>query len=134
MGPIVRHAAPKDANNECPVKCARAAAAVLDAPALKAAIHEIRRLVCEHFHLAEMRDPELTVRTNRRAYVLPRQLAMYIVRQLTGASLEEIGHEFGNRHHTTVLYSINKIKGMRRSDNALSRAITRLVEAVVARA
>ena len=52
-----------------------------------AAIQAIRRLVCEHFYLREMRDPELTVRTNRRAYVLPRQIAMYIARRLTGASL-----------------------------------------------
>jgi hypothetical protein len=81
---------------------------VLDAPALKEAIQAIRRLVCEHFFLREMRDPELTLRTNRRAYVLPRQIAMYIARQLTGASLEEIGREFGGRHHTTVLHSVNK--------------------------
>ena len=82
--------------------------------------------------LREMRDPELTVRTHRRAYVLPRQLAMYISRQITGASLEEIGREFGNRHHTTVLHSINKIETMRRSDEALNRTITRLVGADVA--
>ena len=87
----------------------------------------------EHFYLREMRDPELTVRTKRRAYVLPRQLAMYIVKQLTGASLEEIGREFGGRHHTTVLHSINKVEAMRRTDEALNRAITRLVNAVVAR-
>jgi hypothetical protein len=40
---------------------------VLDPPALKAAIQTIRRLVSEHFYLREMRDPELTARTNRRA-------------------------------------------------------------------
>jgi chromosomal replication initiator protein len=87
--------------------------------------------VCEHFYLREMRDPELTVRTNRRAYVLPRQIAMYIARQLTGASLQEIGREFGDRHHTTVLHAINKVDEMCRSDKALDRAITRLMEACV---
>ena len=130
LGPIVRHAAPKDVNNECTERCARAAEMILDPPALKEAIQSIRRLVCEHFHLAEMHDPELTVRTNRRAYVLPRQLAMYIVRQLTRASLEEIGREFGGRHHTTVPHSINKIEAMRRTDEALNRTITRLMGAV----
>ena len=90
-------------------------------PALKEAIQAIRRLVSEHFYLCEMRDPELTVRTNRRAYALPRQIAMYIARQLTGASLQEIGREFGGRHHTTVLHAINKIEGMRHSDEALNR-------------
>ena len=88
--------------------------------------------MCEQFYLREMRDPELTVRTNRRAYVLPRQIAMYIARQLTGASLQEIGKLFGGRHHTTVQHAINKIDAMRRTDETLNRTITRLVGAVVA--
>ena len=88
--------------------------------------------MCDHFYMREMRDPELTVRIKRRAYVLPRQLAMYIVRQLTGATLEEIGREFGDRHHTTVLHSIDKIEAMRRSDEALNRTIRRLMDAFVA--
>ena len=71
------------------------------------------------------------MRTNRRAYVLPRQIAMYIARQVTGASLEEIGREFGGRHHATVLHSIKKVEAMRRTDEALNRTITRLVDAVV---
>jgi len=48
-------------------------------------------------------------------------------RQLTGASLQEIGHQFGGRHHTTVLHSIRKIDAMRRSDGALDYAIRRLI-------
>jgi Bacterial dnaA protein helix-turn-helix len=94
---------------------------------------ERTEMVSEHFYLREMRDPELTVRTNRCAYVFPRQLAMYIARQLTGASLEEIGREFGGRHYSTVLCSINKIEAMRRSDDALNCTITRMVGAVVSR-
>ena len=69
-------------------------------------------------------------RTDRRAYVLPRQLAMYIVRQLTSASLEEICREFGGRHHSTVLHSIRKIEGMRKSDEALNSFIMQLLGAV----
>ena len=72
------------------------------------------------------------MRTNRRAYVLPRQIAMYIARQLTGASLQEIGREFGDRHHTTVLHAINKIGEMRRTNEALNSTIARLMSAVVA--
>ena len=52
-----------------------------------------------------------------------RQIAMYIARQLTGATLEEIGREFGGRHHTTVLHSIEKVQAMRRSDSTLDCAI-----------
>ena len=77
-----------------------------------------------------MRDPELTMRTNRRAYVLPCQLAMYIARQLTGASLEEIGREFGGRHHSTALHALRKIEEMRRSYKALNLAITQLMDAI----
>ena len=132
LGPGVGNAAPKDANYECPETCARAAEVVLDPPALKAAIQAIRRLVCEHFHMREMRDPELQVRTNRRAYFLPLQIAMYIARQVTAASLEEIGKLFGGKHHTTVLHSINKIEAIRRSDGALNRTITRLMYAFIA--
>jgi len=54
---------------------------------------------------------------------------MYIARQLTGASLQEIGREFGARHHTTLLHFINRIEAMRRSDKGLNSTITRLVDA-----
>jgi len=56
---------------------------------------------------------------------------MYIARQLTGASLQEIGREFGGRHYNTVLHSINKIDAMRRRDRTLDWTITRLTEACV---
>ena len=52
------------------------------------------------------RDPELTVRTNRRAYLVSRQVVFYIVRQLTGVTLEEIAREFCGRHHSTVLHCV----------------------------
>jgi chromosomal replication initiator protein len=55
---------------------------------------------------------------------------MYIVKQLTTASLPEIGRQFGGKHHTTVLHSINKIEEMRRSDKDLNRVITRLMDAL----
>jgi chromosomal replication initiation ATPase DnaA len=133
LGPVVKKAEPKDANNEYRETCARPTL-IPDPQPLKEAIQLIRRHVCEHFYMRELRDPELTVRTNRRAYVLPRQIAMYIVRQLTGASLDEMGRQIGGRHHTTVLHSINKIEASRRTDEALNRTITQLMDAVVAQA
>ena len=65
-----------------------------------------------------------------RAIAFPRQVAMYIVKQLTTASLPEIGRQFGGKHHTTVLHSINKIEELRRSDKDLNRTITRLIDAL----
>jgi Bacterial dnaA protein helix-turn-helix len=128
LGPVTRRGTPTGPDSESAEGRSHPARVVLDPPALKAAIQSIRRQVCEHFHLREMRDPELTVRSNRRAYVLPRQVAMYVARQLTAASLQEIGREFGNRHHATVLHSIGKIEEMHCSDKALKRTIMRLME------
>src|SRR5262249_50708911 len=126
LGPIVRNGAATNAGSDSTERRTPAAAVVLDLPALKGTIRAIRRRVCEQFYMREMRNPELTVRTNRRVYVLPRQIAMYLARQLTGASLQEIGREFGGRHHTTVLHAVDRIEGMRRSDRALDCAIRRL--------
>ncbi len=87
----------------------------------------IQKRVSEHFKL---REQDLKVRSNTRAIAFPRQVAMYIVKQLTTASLPEIGRQFGGKHHTTVLHSIDKIEEMRRSDKHLNRAITRLMDAL----
>jgi chromosomal replication initiator protein len=87
----------------------------------------IQKRVSEHFNL---READLKVRSNTRAIAFPRQVAMYIVKQLTTASLPEIGRQFGGKHHTTVLHSINKIEELRRSDKELNRTITRLMDAL----
>src|SRR6266851_1938679 len=87
----------------------------------------IQKRVSEHFNL---REQDLKVRSNTRAIAFPRQVAMYIVKQLTTASLPEIGRQFGGKHHTTVLHSIDKIEEMRRSDKDLNRVITRLMDAL----
>jgi len=87
----------------------------------------IQKRVSEHFNL---REQDLKMRSNTRAIAFPRQVAMYIVKQLTTASLPEIGRQFGGKHHTTVLHSINKIEELRRSDKELNRTITRLMDAL----
>jgi len=133
LASVVRNAATTGPHSEPHEAGSHPANVVLDPAASHEVIQLIRQHVCEHFYMREMRDPDLTVRTNRRAYVLPRQIAMYIARQLTGAPLHEIGREFGGRHHTTVLHSINRIERMRRSNEALKRMITRLMDRVVAR-
>ncbi|MBZ5538993.1 MAG: chromosomal replication initiator protein DnaA [Acidobacteriia bacterium] len=88
-------------------------------------IEVIQKRVCEHYNL---RDQDLKVRSNTRAIAFPRQVAMYLVKQLTTASLPEIGRQFGGKHHTTVLHSINKIEEQRKSDKDLNRTITRLLD------
>jgi chromosomal replication initiator protein len=93
----------------------------------RVSIDLIQKRVSEHFNL---REQDLKVRSNTRAIAFPRQVAMYIVKQLTTASLPEIGRQFGGKHHTTVLHSIDKIEEMRRSDKHLNRTITRLMDAL----
>ena len=53
-----------------------------------------------------MRVAELKQKNNSRQIVVPRQIAMYLAKQLTEASLPEIGRQFGGKHHTTVMHSI----------------------------
>jgi chromosomal replication initiator protein len=69
------------------------------------------------------------MRSNSKAIAFPRQIAMYLVKQLTSASLPEIGRQFGGKHHTTVLHSIHKIDTLRRSDKDLNRTINKLMDA-----
>ncbi len=90
-------------------------------------IKRIQERVSEHFNLDAT---DIKARSNSRAIVFPRQVAMYIVKQLTKASLPEIGRQFGGKHSTTVLHSISKIEEMRRSDKDLNRLITRLMGAL----
>jgi chromosomal replication initiator protein len=94
----------------------------------KVTIELIQKRVVEQFGL---RDQDLKVRSNSKAIAFPRQIAMYIVKQLTSASLPEIGRQFGGKHHTTVLHSINKIETLRRTDKDLNRTISRLLDTLV---
>ena len=75
-----------------------------------------------------LREQDLKVRSNTKAIAFPRQIAMYLVKQLTSASLPEIGRQFGGKHHTTVLHSIHKIDSLRRSDKDLNRTINKLMD------
>jgi chromosomal replication initiator protein len=90
-------------------------------------IELIQKRVGEQYGL---RDSDLKVRSNSKAIAFPRQVAMYLVKQLTAASLPEIGRQFGGKHHTTVLHSINKIETQRRTDKELNRTISRLMDAL----
>ncbi len=90
-------------------------------------IEVIQKRVSEHYGL---REQDLKIRSNTRAIAFPRQVAMYLVKQLTTASLPEIGRQFGGKHHTTVLHSVNKIEEQRKNDKELNRTITRLLDAL----
>jgi len=66
-------------------------------------VAEIQAVVCERFGLTLL---DLTSQRNGRTYAQPRQLAMYLARELTQASLPSIGKLFGDRDHSTVIHAI----------------------------
>ena len=70
----------------------------------------------------------LKEKSNRKEIVLPRQVAMFLVKELTQASLPEIGRAFGGKHHTTVIHSINKIQAQRAVDPDLNKLINSLID------
>ena len=74
--------------------------------------------------------PDLKLRGSSKSIVFPRQVAMYLVKQLTLASLPKIGREFGGKHHTTVLSAIKKIEARRRIDVDLDQTISRLSDSL----
>ena len=98
---------------------------LIDTAEKKVSIDQIQRRVGEHFGL---RGQDLKVRSNSKAIAFPRQIAMYMVKQLTSASLPEIGRQFGGKHHTTVLHSIHKIETLRHTDKELNKTINRLLD------
>jgi chromosomal replication initiator protein len=97
----------------------------IDSQARKVSIEAIQKAVAEQFGL---RLPEIKAKNNSRSVVVPRQIAMYLAKQMTEASLPEIGRQFGGKHHTTVMHSISKIDEQRRSDKDLNRTINKLTE------
>jgi chromosomal replication initiator protein len=102
---------------------------VTDPQELERIIETVRRRVGDCFQMAKLRDPDLKARSHRQVFAFPRQLAMYITRQATGASLQEIGRQFGVRHHTTVLHSINKVAEKLQFDRPLfDRPLNRIVK------
>jgi chromosomal replication initiator protein len=97
----------------------------IDSQARKITIESIQKMVAEQFGL---RLVEIKAKDNSRAIVYPRQIAMYLAKHMTEASLPEIGRQFGGKHHTTVLHSVEKIEEVRKNDKDLNRLLNKLTE------
>lgn len=89
----------------------------------KVTIDEIQRSVAEYYNL---RLAEMLSQRRSRVIARPRQVAMYLSKQLTSRSLPEIGRRFGGRDHTTVMHAVRKIEDLCKSDSQLDEEITRL--------
>ncbi len=90
-------------------------------------IRMIQEEVAKHF---EMRTDAFKAKTRTRAVAFPRQVAMYLARELTDASLPKIGEEFGGRDHTTVIHACSKISQDRASDPQLAQTLDLLAERI----
>jgi chromosomal replication initiator protein len=85
----------------------------------------IQKTVAEKFSI-KMAD--LKAKNNAKAVAFPRQIAMYLAKALTSASLPEIGKGFGGKHHSTVIHSVRKIEAERKKDPEFDRLINSLIQ------
>ncbi|HEY7473793.1 MAG TPA: chromosomal replication initiator protein DnaA [Vicinamibacterales bacterium] len=90
-------------------------------------IDTIQKFVADYYQL---KQAELKSRNNSKSVALPRQVAMYLCKSLTSASLPEIGKSFGGKHHSTVIHSIRKVEDLRKTDGTFNSLINTLLESV----
>jgi len=88
-------------------------------------IETIQRFVSDYYQL---KVGELKSRNNSKSVAMPRQIAMYLCKTLTHASLPEIGRSFGGKHHSTVIHSIKKVEDLRRNDPDFNNLIGSFLE------
>ncbi|MFL6374590.1 MAG: chromosomal replication initiator protein DnaA [Pyrinomonadaceae bacterium] len=91
------------------------------------AMERIARTVAEHYNLSV---DEMKAKNNSRAVAVPRQVAMYLCKKLTRHSFPEIGREFGGKHHTTVMHSVDKIQALTESDRNFHREVQGLIDSI----
>ncbi len=87
----------------------------------------VLKAVAEKFNLQPL---QLKQKTNAWQIAHPRQIAMYLIKELTHASLPEIGRLFGGKHHTTVLHSVNKVDKQRQKDPEINRLIHSVIDSI----
>jgi chromosomal replication initiator protein len=89
-------------------------------------LEQIQKHVADYYQLKVV---DLKSRNNAKSVSMPRQVAMYLCKMLTHASLPEIGKHFGGKHHSTVIHSIRKIEDLRRKDGDFNNLVTTFLEA-----
>jgi chromosomal replication initiator protein len=100
---------------------------VLDHDEKALTIEQIQKFVAEYYQL---KLGDLKSRNNSKSIAMPRQVAMYLCKSLTQASLPEIGRSFGGKHHSTVIHSIKKVEELRKKDAEFNGLIATLLESV----
>jgi chromosomal replication initiator protein len=98
---------------------------VIDQDEKAVTIETIQKFVSDYY---QMKLFELKSKNNSKSIALPRQIAMYLCKTLTHASLPEIGRSFGGKHHSTVIHSIKKVEEMRKTDGDFNSLMTNFLE------
>ncbi|HEU5259665.1 MAG TPA: chromosomal replication initiator protein DnaA [Vicinamibacterales bacterium] len=98
---------------------------VIDQDEKAVTIETIQKFVSDYYQLKLF---ELKSKNNSKSIALPRQIAMYLCKTLTHASLPEIGRSFGGKHHSTVIHSIKKVEEMRKMDGDFNSLMTNFLE------
>jgi len=98
---------------------------ILDHEEKAVTIEIIQKFVADYYNLKLI---ELKSRNNSKSVAMPRQVAMYLCKSLTHASLPEIGRSFGGKHHSTVIHSIRKVEHMRKKDGNFNSLIGNFLE------
>jgi chromosomal replication initiator protein len=88
-------------------------------------IEGIQKYVSDYYQLKLI---ELKSRNNSKSVAMPRQIAMYLCKNLTNASLPEIGRSFGGKHHSTVIHSIRKVEALRQRDGDFNNLINSFMQ------
>ncbi|GAA6147008.1 chromosomal replication initiator protein DnaA [Pseudooceanicola nitratireducens] len=102
---------------------------ILRASERKITVEEIQRKVAEHYNI---RMSDLIGPKRVRTYARPRQVAMYLAKQLTSRSLPEIGRRFGGRDHTTVIHGVRRVEELKQQDGQIAEDIELLRRALEA--
>jgi chromosomal replication initiator protein len=100
---------------------------VIDQDPKAVTIESIQKFVSEYYQL---KVGELKSRNNSKSVAMPRQVAMYLCKTLTNASLPEIGRSFGGKHHSTVIHSIRKVEELRKRDGDFNTLIQGFQETI----
>ena len=98
---------------------------ILDHEEKAVTIEVIQKFVADYYNL---KLADLKSRNNSKSVAMPRQVAMYLCKSLTRASLPEIGRSFGGKHHSTVIHSIRKVEDLRKRDHDFNSQITNFLE------
>lgn len=98
---------------------------ILDQDDKAITIETIQKFVSDYYQL---KIGELKSRNNSKSVAMPRQVAMYMCKNLTHASLPEIGRSFGGKHHSTVIHSIKKVDHLRKRDGDFNTLINSFLE------